>query len=166
MVGNGADLNEYTCHSILLRRQSSFRFHCICSFAFPDVKDGESQGITCYYDENSYIKFGVARHKGEMGILIQEYVGDGYQSDWFKTVEFEKNREISLKVEADNLVRSFFLKRADSWEFITELEDISYLSSEGLKIGKRFTGATIGIYVHGIGCKSFQDWRYIESCDK
>lgn len=166
MVGNGADLNEHSCRSVLLRRQSAFRFQCSCSFAIPELKEGESQGLTCYYDENSYIKFGAACQEGEMGILLQEYIGDGYRSSRFKQAAFEEIREISLKVEADNLIRRFFYKKDGQWELIAELEDTSYLSSEGLKKGKRFTGATIGIYVHGIGCKSFQDWRYIESCDK
>ena len=101
-----------------------------------------------------------------MGILLQEYIGDGYRSSRFKQAAFEEIREISLKVEADNLIRRFFYKKDGQWELIAELEDTSYLSSEGLKKGKRFTGATIGIYVHGIGCKSFQEGRYIESCDK
>ena len=31
------------------------------------------------------------------------------------------------------------------------LEEVTYLSDEGLKVGKRFTGAMIGVYAYGNG---------------
>ena len=45
--------------NILLRRQKHFRFSAVCKLCMPELYPGQNCGMTCYYDENTYIKFGV-----------------------------------------------------------------------------------------------------------
>lgn len=41
-----------------------------------------------------------------------------------------------------------------------ELADTAYLSSEGLALGKRFTGAMAGVYVEGDFRGEFCSWTF------
>ncbi len=164
LTGTKADLNSLLCRSVLVRRQDAFRFCAVCSFQIPLIKDGESLGLTCYYDENSYIKYGLSCRDGRLGILCQEYVGSEYRSVRFEPVfpgDTEQNGEITVKVEGENLKRSFFYQNNGIWIRTAKMEDTGYLSSEGLKNGKRFTGAMLGIYVHGSFQGRFTDWSYM-----
>lgn len=68
---------------------------------------------------------------------------------------------IWIKVEYRKLQRSFFWWNAEDsqWHEIGKLQDTCYLSSEGLKKGKRFTGAVLGVYVHGNIKVKFFNWE-------
>ena len=70
-----------------MERQSEFEFSAQCVLDTDTIKEGESAGIASYYDENSYIKFGVAVKDGKKGILLSEYVGDGYKEISFTAVD-------------------------------------------------------------------------------
>ncbi len=163
LTGTREDLNSLSCRSILVERQDAFCFDAVCTFHVPAMKEGESLGLTCYYDENSYIKYGITLSGGSFQVLLAEYVGDGYRQETLCPPESGEIREgdvLSLKVSTDYLKRGFFWNRGDGFHITAEIEDTSYLSSEGLKKGKRFTGATVGIYVQGDFCGEFVDWSY------
>ena len=79
LTGSGGDLNSKETRSILLERQREFEFTAECTISTESLKEGESAGIASYYDENSYIKFGVAVKDGRKGILLAHYVGEEYE---------------------------------------------------------------------------------------
>lgn len=168
LLGTGEDLCSTDCRSILVERQDSFRFEAICELQIPSLKEGQSLGITCYYDENSYIKYGVGFQSGAYGIWLQEYVGDGYINRKVHPLDMGgmENGDvlrIRCKVKTDRLARIFSYSLTDretSWIQTDVLTDTSYLSSEGLSKGKRFTGAAVGIYVQGGFWGTFTDWDY------
>lgn len=180
LKGQEGDLNTKEFRSIFVSRQESFDFEARCELAAPDLKEGQSLGMTCYYDENSYIKCGVSRREGKLGFLLQEYVGEGYTHEKFVPCQekLPAGRRVRVKVKVESLIRTFSCmlptkvesmeqqkyaneQRAEEWEVICceRLEDTSYLSSEGLKKGKRFTGATLGVYVQGDVWGEFLDWN-------
>lgn len=148
LKGSSADLCQKECRSIFLLRQDKFDFLVECEMNVPKLQEGQDLGLTCYYDENSYIKFGVGVREGVSGILLEEYVGDGYRSHHF--MYLSDIETLQLKIETRFLERRFFFRRKEeSWVEIRALTDTAYLCSEGLKKGKRFTGAMVGFYVHG-----------------
>ena len=61
---------------------------------------------------------------------------------------------VTLSLSVDESLRTF----SALGRKIT-LSDTSYLSSEGLPKGKRFTGATVGLYVKGDIEGVFRDWK-------
>ncbi len=172
LKGQEGDLNRKDFRSIFVTRQEAFDFQCSCVFQVPELREGQSLGIVCYYDENSYIKYGICRQSGVFGILLQEYAGEGYISEKFTPCpeqETGAGRRVRLCMSAEGLTRTFWRTApADSQEEgapVLEvknrerLENTAYLSSEGLKKGKRFTGATVGIYVQGEVWGTFLDWQ-------
>lgn len=170
ILGDDSDLNSKECRSILVKRQEEFSVEAVCRFIVPELEEGQSLGMTCYYDENSYIKYGVAKRDGRYGILLQEYVDDRYVTDCCAVTgetdrtegaavgnglrqpahsEICPGSEAAVKVRIEGLKRTFFFQMDGVWKETAALSDTSYLSSEGLNKGKRFTGAVMGIYVQG-----------------
>lgn len=167
LLGQAEDLCSVRCSSVLVERQSEFRFEAVCELLVPELAEGESFGVTCYYDENSYIKYGIGVQDEAYGILLQEYVGDGYRSSRFDRILTEDGltgRTLELRIETDGLSRTFSWNLGEGWEVTGTLKDTRYLSSEGLVKGKRFTGATLGMYVHGPFWGTFTRWdsKYME----
>ncbi len=154
--GNGRDLNELGYSSLLLKHQAEFCFTCCCKITVDAGKGAGSDsaadwdaGLTCYYDENSYLKLGLCRQGGRYGILAAEYVDDRYVTKTVLPIE-EPTESIELKIVTEYLKRSLYFRQgAGEWTQAAVFENTVYLSSEGLKKGKRFTGAAVGIYVNG-----------------
>ncbi len=153
ITGKGYDLNEKECRSILVERQKEFRFSAETEAEIPSLNNGESLGLTCYYDENSFIEFGVTVKDGSYGLMLKAYRDESFISDEFVPLS-DKPSSVTLSVFADGSRRTF-----SSCGKSFTLEDTSYLSSEGLRKGKRFTGATVGLYVKGHVEGVFRDWR-------
>ena len=157
--GNGLDLNSLDYSTILVRTQKDFCFEvsgkvCVESNKTADDQDGTGEtanwdaGLTCYYDENSYLKLALASRKGQTGILSAEYVDDRYVTEDFIPLE-NGSKKAELKIVTNHLKRTLYFRDGNNWRQTAVFENTSYLSSEGLKKGKRFTGATAGIYVAG-----------------
>ncbi len=119
-----------------------------CELVVPVMKEGQDLGLTCYYDENSFLKYGVGMRDGNLGILLEEYVGDGYRLQKFEPLDFQPF-VLKLKIETRFLERKFYYRVRDTWIYSGSVSRTEYLCSEGLQKGKRFTGAMAGIYVHG-----------------
>ncbi len=152
IIGGGYDLNEKECHSILVERQQEFVFSAATEIEIPDLAEGESLGLCCYYDENSFIEFGVGIKNGRKSLILRAWKDDAFITD--ESVPLEKEESsVTLSLSADGSRRTFF-----SGEHSFTLEDTSYLSSEGLRKGKRFTGATAGLYVKGRFEGVFRSW--------
>jgi len=156
--GNGRDLNTSDYTSLLLKHQKDFAFEMSCRVKVEETVAEASgdwdAGLTCYYDENSYLKLALANRCGKYGILAAEYVDDRYVSEEFLPLTEEAVRLaaecVNFKIVTEDLKRSLYYRLAgEEWIPAAVFEKTSYLSSEGLKKGKRFTGAAAGIYVNG-----------------
>ena len=71
-------------------------------------------GLTCYYDENSYLKLALACRNGQTGILSAEYVDDRYVTESFIPLEAEC-REAEFQIITEHLKRTLYFKRGDEW---------------------------------------------------
>lgn len=147
--GDGQDLNRRNCRSLLVKCQPDFRFAFEMEMHFPNQgkEDFTSDaGVTLYYDENTYIKFGVTK----TSVFVTEYIDDAYVRT--ETGPFDFQGSAVFKVETDGLSRTFYLNNKLLWR----LTDVTSICSEGLIKGKRFTGAMYGAYVNG---KNLLCWR-------
>lgn len=164
--GNGLDLNTMDYSTALLKPQQEFCFEFSGKVR---VESGEAvdncwdAGLTCYYDENSYLKLALACREGKLGILTAEYVDDHYVTEEFAALEESAASEQEFRIVTEHLKRSLYVKQNDTWKRAAVFDNTVYLSSEGLKKGKRFTGAMAGIYVNGRATVRFSDLFYIFS---
>lgn len=142
ITGDGLDLCCRDCRSLLLKNQPDFRFFAEFEMEFPEAGSRElssDAGLTLYYDENTYIKFGVTGDS----VFIAEYVDDAYVRSQTAALDF--NGKVVLGIDTDGLERTFYVNYKPLWRW----NDVTSICSEGLMKGKRFTGAMYGVYVNG-----------------
>ena len=140
--GDGLDLCSKECRSFLVKFQPDFKFHVGIEMWLPDEEKEaftSDAGITLYYDENTYIKFGVTKDR----VFVSEYVDDKYVRT--ETMEHFFEGHALFEVDTDGLKRTFLLNKKILWQWT----DVTSICSEGLTKGKRFTGAAYGVYING-----------------
>ena len=59
-----------------------------------------------------------------------------------KTIAAKPGQKVKLSVETEGLKRSFYV----DGELIAALDNVTCLADEGIHMGKRFTGAMVGVY--------------------
>ena len=149
--GSCADLDSMGARNILLRRQQHFKFTAVCKMKMPQLYPGQDAGMTCYYDENTYVKFGVfATQESQPRLIVKavEVIGEQVKESGSIELDFRR-QDVYLKIETNDLKRTCYMSY-DGKEYIkvAVLENVYYLCDEGLKKGKRFTGAMIGMYAY------------------
>lgn len=153
LKGDREELSDTACRSVLVRRQTRFCFRAEASMALPMPQGGENAGLTCYYDENTYLKFGVfgTGTEGASVIRLVEHIGDQEVEGGVWPIALEKYQagvvNIDLRVDTRYLKRCFWYRfSGEDWHKAAELTHVNYLCDEGLSKGKRFTGAMVGLY--------------------
>ncbi|MCR5100582.1 MAG: family 43 glycosylhydrolase [Butyrivibrio sp.] len=153
--GSRAPLSNVDSRNILLQRQTDFSFSYEALMSFEKMENGQNAGIIGYYDENTWISFGVIKKEDGYYLFTQEHIGDDdnifYSTDklWENDSEAVKDG-ITLKMDTDKLCRKFSYKLFDTNSFVefNSFDNVYYLCDEGIKRGKRFTGALTGMYAY------------------
>ncbi len=172
LEGSHIDLNSMHAKNVVVRRQSDFIFTCSVSMDFSSLGNGQDAGMTCYYDENTYLKFGIYRKNDQYEITVFEKIDEDEHVAFSKDVTSEImtrlsdiKTQIKLQIDTEYLKRSFSFGFTDSeMESLGTLENVYYICDEGIRKGKRFTGAMTGVYAFAgkDECKmSFTDFQYI-----
>mgnify|MGYP002644326751 CR=1 FL=1 len=164
LKGSELPLSDVGARNILLRRQEHFNFTAGTGMLSGPMKEGQEAGLICYYDENTWVSFGVLQEKGVRFVQVHEHIGD---TDYFhgKTAIAEETRKIEFRVDTKKLQRTFVCKTdGEDYTEIAKLSNVYYLCDEGLKKGKRFTGAMVGIFAYAGSeefVSNFQNFFYI-----
>ena len=147
LKGSRAPLSDVQARNILVRRQCGFCFNAEAVFKVPELCNGQEAGITCYYDENTWVCFYVSKEKENYFLQVKEHIG---KEDICHTKEEITNpvgEQYVLGVETRYLRRQFYYgKIGKKRKNVTELSNVYYLCDEGISMGKRFTGAMVGMY--------------------
>lgn len=158
--GSSYDLSSTECRSFIVKRQKHFHFKCETLTYADRLSEGQEYGITCYYDENTYLKYGVTYNCGRIFLKITEHIDEQDRASVLKDISDECGNSIQHKIKlmivTDGLRRSFYYstdenicdKIDDDMKPAGSLDNVYYLCDEGLKKGKRFTGAMVGLYAY------------------
>lgn len=147
LAGGGYPLSDTRCRSLILRRQEDFRFTFSAALTVPEG-DGEA-GVTAYYDEHSFATVGVICRGGERFIRVFEQAGEESRERLCARIDVQPGARIELATQADGLLRWMRWTLPGGGEESLTLGEVTYLADEGVKIGKRFTGAMCGVYAVG-----------------
>ena len=161
--GSRFPMTDVRCRSLVLRRQTSFRFSFSARLTLPETSCGEA-GITCYYDENSFLTLGLRRESNRWRVRATEQIGHEARTALDEPVEaaLRPGQQVCLTVSADNLQRTLRWTLPNEAARGVTLENVTYLSDEGVKLGKRFTGAMVGVYALGDVSADFDGLTYRE----
>jgi len=150
----GIDPNGLKPTGLLLRRQAERAFvQTVCVDA--SALECGMAGLTGYYDENSFFLYGLARTDDGWQLTAEEQVGTERRRTALCSWSGPK---ADLRIEADGLKRRLMHQTQEGWQTDAEL-DAAYLSDEGLRMGKRFTGATLGMAAIGKGKAVFTSYQ-------
>lgn len=147
--GSRAPLSTMYARNILLCRQESFRFWFQVKLRVPALEEGQNAGITCYYDENTYLTCGLYELADGYILKLEEHIGVETVVRGEKKLHIKEGQILTLKVDIDYLKRKFsYSIDDDKLKELATLDNVYYLCDEGIKMGKRFTGAMVGVYVY------------------
>ncbi len=145
-------LSSVKARNILVRRQSAFCFLAEAEFIAPALSEGQEAGITCYYDENTWVCFFLSRNRESYFLQVREHVGKEDRDHSIVTLADPAGSRILLGVETHYLRRRFYYAVAgENTKTVETLPDVYYLCDEGISMGKRFTGAMVGMYGYAGG---------------
>lgn len=148
LKGSRYPLASVQARNILVRRQSAFCFRAEAELTVPDLKEGQEAGITCYYDENTWVCCYLSKAGENLTVQVKEHIGKEDICHPEKILPGNLVREqFILGVETEYLHRRFYCgKVEEEKKILTELSNVYYLCDEGISMGKRFTGAMTGVY--------------------
>lgn len=161
IVAGEYDLSEIKSYNTIVRRETEHKYTASLKMEFKPFLNGQQAGMTCYYGTNNYIKCYMIYDDG-VKLRVQE------NRNGIKTIRGEKIidkivQEIYLKVCVINQLREFYYSFDNKvWKLIGAVQNCSFLSDEGVEIGKHHTGTLVGIYVYNGENKeraeAFFDW--------
>ena len=73
--GSRFPLKDVAARNILLQRQTSFCFRAETGLFIPKLADGQEAGLTCYYDENTWVCLALCKADGYY-IQVKEHIGE------------------------------------------------------------------------------------------
>ena len=152
LQGHPKDLNSIDSRAGLFIRQTELRCSWQQRMSVELPLQGQSAGITAYYDEFSYCVFG-AFHT-ERGLRLELRVQDGHHTEtlYSRALSMRQLRGLRLRMDAEDLTRRFFFAdESGQWQQAAVIPHADFLSDEGVGFGKRFTGSMMGVFAVGKG---------------
>lgn len=147
--GSREPLDSIQAKNILLRRQTEFVFTSRVDVGFQELLEDQEDGLIAYYDENSWICFGLKEKSGKYYLQVIENIGGEKKYSDSVPVQRCAGGSITLLMRTDHLKRSFSFIDADAVEKkVFAIENAYYLTDEGLRMGRRFTGDMLGLYAY------------------
>ncbi len=149
-ITGGDGLGDFHGAHHIARRQEE---RCFLQTAEVDVTDLQGKaGLTGYYDENSW--YLLALKHSEQGFCLTVTERAGLEEHQVMTAPWDAPTA-RLRVKANGMRRTLQVYRDGQWTTLAELV-ATYLTDEGLKMGKRFTGAVLGMMAEGSGKAVFR----------
>ena len=149
LLSSPAPFYSLASRNLFLHRQESFRFEASLTLELPVLKPEQEAGLVCYYDENSYVSFMIRKDRSDYVCVLEERIGK--ENRYHEIHRFETQcSAYRFKVETEGLKRTFILMDEYETELCSyTLNDVSYLSDEGVPLNKRFTDALFGAGAYG-----------------
>lgn len=173
--GSRYPLSSVNARNILLRRQTEFCFTAKAVMKISKLLAGQEAGVTCYYDENTWVNFYLGHNDAGLFVQVREHIGTEdviHQAESLLMLQMlareQEEVTITFYVETDYLERRFSYQIGKERIQICKLSNVYYLCDEGIRMGKRFTGAMTGMYAYG-GDKElfvqFLEFKYEGKCE-
>ena len=135
--------------SLRLHHQRELCFRQRVTVNFAALTEESGAGLVNYYDERSFLLFGVRKTKDGACLYMRQRIGGEDSETMLGTVA---GSSVSLSIEGRERFRTL------RWAGGERTLDASYLSDEGVKGGKRYTGACVGLYAVGTGSAAFTEY--------
>ncbi len=148
----GAELSEMEGAHALLHRLREANVSLEAAVDVRQMETGGTAGLTGYYDENSYFLLGLRKKDHGADVVLKQRIG---AEETEETLGQVPGWQSGLRMEGRGLAFTVCCPAIEaSRQFRAD-----YLTDEGLKWGKRFTGALAGLAAIGAGRAVFGNIR-------
>lgn len=138
---NELDFLEY--NGMKLTRQTSL--DCFITLSLSESDD--NVGLIWYYDQNSYVRFGVHKERDYKELVIVERNANESVKPELQWRALLQDRPVTLRIKSHNLDKTFgYGDSPDLIKDVALIREATYLTDEGIKKGKRFEGPMCGTY--------------------
>ncbi len=151
-ITGGQALNRMSGAHLLLHRETEAAFDQSVTVDVSGLAVGGLAGLTGYYDENSFFLLALRKTDSGAEAALLEQIGPEQKETFLGTLE---SQQATLSVTGRGLTREARCAGLDR----TVSFRAEYLTDEGLKIGKRFTGALLGLAAIGEGTARFREYH-------
>ncbi|WP_248926895.1 glycoside hydrolase family 43 protein [Paenibacillus hamazuiensis] len=140
-----ADLDSIDAQNVLVRRERHHKYTASLKVEFEPRHNGEQAGLVCYYDSRCFIKLALMYDDGLKIRLIEN------RARTISTVSEQFLPELAgpvyLKVVTEREARTFYYSTDErEWHPVGRIDDATFLSDEGTREKKAFTGTMVGLY--------------------
>lgn len=150
LTGGGA-LSQLSSAHLLLHRQREENISQQVRVDISGMAPGGRAGLAGYYDENSHYLFSLRKTAEGAQVLLTEQIGEESRETALGEL---RGAQALLKLSGSGLSRAAEIPALER----TIPFRVEYLTDEGLKMGKRFTGALLGLGAVGEGKALFQEY--------
>lgn len=157
--GSRYPLSDVAARNLLLQRQTSFCFTAETVLLLPPLAQGQEAGLTCYYDENTWVCLYVGRSADGLFVQVKEHIGKRDCCGARISLP-EETKRVRLCVDTQYFTRRFSFDCGNGSSVAAELKNVYYLCDEGIAMGKRFTGAMVGVYAYAGEKDLFAQFEY------
>lgn len=148
----GAGLDSLEPVSLVARRQTEAALRQEAEVDASALAEGGRAGLAGYYDERSWYLFGLERQAEGFRLGAWERAGECLREAaslaW-------PGAAAQLRVIGRGMVRTLQYRDGHAWRTLATLH-ADYLTDEGVRGGKRYTGATVGLAATGGGSAAFR----------
>lgn len=150
--GSRYEYSSLKAKNLLVQRRTAFDFSMEVILKVPHLEGKQRTGIICYYDENSWCTFALIKKDNVYCLELRQHCGKDIMAEIYTFpdhIDLNEEEEFLLKVHCKDMQYNFFYQ-PKLMEYIRAfyISKAIYLSDEGLTVGKRFTGTTIGIFAY------------------
>ncbi|TCL70074.1 xylan 1,4-beta-xylosidase [Hydrogenispora ethanolica] len=163
LTGNAAPGSK-EARNIILRREKHHRYSAGLKLEFHPGCNGEEAGLICYRGLYSFIALCLIYENGLKVRLIENR--NNIRRCLGESESIRRN-QLFLRVSVDRQLREFYYRdELQNWKMVGRVDDASFLSDEGITIGKHHTGTLVGMYAAngGNGNRVAADFDWFEYC--
>ncbi len=160
-TGN-ADLGSKEARNVLLRREKHHHYRASLKLEFAPASPGDQAGLVCYLGIHCFVKLFLT-HEDGLKIKLVENRNDQYTC--LGEIAGISRAAVYLKVTVAKQRRDFYYSLDnETWELVGTVKDATFLSDEGVQIGKHHTGTMVGLYANngGTGSRLTADFDWFD----
>ncbi len=154
-------LNALLPGNVLLRREEALKYTADAVMEFAP-EEGDAAGLTCYYGVNNYLALVLTKEQGARKVVVVEN-RNGVETHLGELPA--QSGKLLLRMTVSGQTRSFYADDGDGNGFrkVACAEDCTFLSDEGVTIGKHHTGTMVGFFAHAgkAGRRTPADFDYL-----
>lgn len=163
-TSNG-QIGQIETRNIIVRREKHFAYKAAAKLEFNPGCAEEEAGLICMYGRHCSARIFMSKDEGSGNFKVRVVEVRNDVATRLGESEAFSVPVVYLRITVDRQVRRFYYSLDNlNWIFVAAVEDATFLSDEGVRIGKHHTGTMVGMYAvnNGTGGRTPADFDWFD----